>query len=317
MPAMIHGDMVDQGRTEKGLAELQWRDSIRTAVARHLHQAALIIYRRHMRSPLKIIVCIKQVPGTTDVRIDPDTNTLIRVGIKNIISPFDMYAIEEALRIKENFGGTTSVISMGPPQCIDALKEAVSMGVDEAIQISDRAFAGSDSWATAYTLALAIKKIGEFDIILCGKQATDGDTGQVGPGIASQLGITQLTYVFKIRKLEAAVGKITVERLLEEGREIVEAKLPALLTVVKDINKPRAATLAHIRRASALSIPDWTAADLPGVDPSKLGLRGSPTQVIKSFTPPPREGVLDLIQTDDADEAAALLSDKLMAEKLF
>ena len=266
---------------------------------------------------MNIIVCIKQVPGITEVKINPETNTLIREGIPNIINPFDMYAIEEALRLKEKFGGKVSVISLGPPQSINALKEAVGMGADEAIQLSDRVFAGSDSWATAYTLALAIKKLGEFNIILCGKQAIDGDTGQVGPGIASQLGITQLTYVFKIIKLEPEIGMITVERLLEEGREIVEAKLPALLTVVKDINQPRSATLFHIRRASKLLIPIWTAADLPGADPSKLGLKGSPTQVIKIFSPPKREGVLDLIKADGVDKSAAILADKIIAEKVL
>jgi electron transfer flavoprotein beta subunit len=266
---------------------------------------------------LNIIVCIKQVPGTTDVKINPETNTLIRTGITNIISPFDVYAIEEALRLKEKFGGRVRVISMGPPQCIDALREAVSMGADEAIQVSDRAFAGSDSWATAYTLALAIKKIGPFDIILCGKQATDGDTGQVGPGIASQLGITQLTYIFRIGQLDPQAGRITVERLLEEGREMVEAKLPALLTVVKDINQPRAASLLHIRRAAKLIIPTWTAADLPDVDLSKLGLKGSPTQVIKIFSPPRREGVVELIQADSVDQATDLLADKIIAEQIL
>ena len=266
---------------------------------------------------MNIIVCIKQVPDTTDVKINPETNTLIREGISSIINPFDMYAIEEALRLKEKFGGKVTVISLGPPQSINALKEAVGMGADEAIQLSDRAFSGSDSWATAYTLALAIKKLGEFNIILCGKQAIDGDTGQVGPGIASQLCITQLTYVFKIIKLEPEVGMITVERLLEEGREIVEAKLPALLTVVKDINQPRSATLFHIRRASKLLIPIWTAADLPGADPSKLGLKGSPTQVIKIFSPPKREGVLDLIKADGVDKSAAILADKIIAEKVL
>jgi electron transfer flavoprotein beta subunit len=266
---------------------------------------------------VEIIVCIKQVPDTTDVKVNPETNTLIREGITNIINPFDVYAIEEALRLKEKFGGKVSVISLGPPQSINALKEAVGMGADEAIQLSDRAFAGSDSWSTSYTLALAIKKLGEFDIILCGKQAIDGDTGQVGPGIASQLGITQLTYVFKIIKLEPEAGTITVERLLEEGREIVEAKLPALLTVVKDINQPRSATLFHMRRASKLLIPTWTAADLPGADPSKLGLKGSPTQVIKIFSPPKREGVLDLIKADSVEQSAAILADKIIAEKIL
>ena len=266
---------------------------------------------------MNIIVCIKQVPGVTDVKINPETNTLIREGVSSIINPFDMYAIEEGLRIKEKFGGKITVISLGPPQSINAIKEAIGMVVDEAIQLSDRAFAGSDSWATSYTLALAIKKLGEFNIILCGKQAIDGDTGQVGPGIASQLGITQLTYVFKIIKLEPDTSMITVERLLEEGREIVEAKLPALLTVVKDINQPRSTTLFHIRRASSLLIPTWTAADLPGADLSKLGLTGSPTQVIKISSPPKREGVLDLIKTDSVEQSAAILADKIIAEKIL
>jgi electron transfer flavoprotein beta subunit len=266
---------------------------------------------------VKIIVCIKQVPGIADVKINPETNTLIREGVSSIINPFDMYAIEEGLRIKEKFGGKVTVISLGPPQSINALREAVGMGADEAVQLSDRAFAGSDSWATAYTLALAIKKLGEFNIILCGKQAIDGDTGQVGPGIASQLGITQLTYVFKIIKMEPEIGKITVERLLEEGREIVEARLPALLTVVKDINQPRATTLFHIRRAAQLQIPTWTADDLPGADLSKLGLKGSPTQVVKISSPPQHEGVLDLIKADSVEQSAAILADKIIAEKIL
>lgn len=266
---------------------------------------------------MNIIVCIKQVPDTTDVKINPETNTLVREGIHNIINPFDLYAIEEALRLKEKFGGKVSAISLGPPQSINALKEAVGMGADEAIQLSDRAFAGSDSWATAYTLALAIKKIGEFEIILCGKQAIDGDTGQVGPGLASQLGITQLTYVFKIIRLDPEAGAITVERLLEEGREIVEARLPVLLTVVKDINQPRQATLSHIRRASKLIIPTWSVADLPGADPTRLGLKGSPTQVIKIFSPPKREGDLDLITADNVEQSASILADKIVAEKIL
>lgn len=266
---------------------------------------------------MKIIVCIKQVPDTTNVKINPETNTLIRKGISSIINPFDMYAIEEGLRLKEKFGGKVTVISLGPPQAINALKEAVGMGADEAIQLSDRAFAGSDSWATAYALSLAIKKLGEFDIVLCGKQAIDGDTGQVGPGIASQLDVTQLTYVFKIIRLDPEAGTLTVERLLEEGREIVEAKLPALLTVVKDINQPRSTSLYHIRRASKLVIPTWTVADLPGADLSNLGLKGSPTQVIKIFSPPKHEGALELIKADSAEASAALLADKIIAEKVL
>jgi electron transfer flavoprotein beta subunit len=266
---------------------------------------------------LNIIVCIKQVPDTTEVKINPETGTLIREGVPSIINPFDTYAIEEGLRLKEKFGGKVTVISMGPPQAIEALKEAVAMGADEAVLLSDRAFAGSDTWATAYTLAKAIQKCGAFDVILCGKQAIDGDTGQVGPGIARQLGVTQLTYVFKIQKLEPETRTIAVERLLEEGREVVETKLPVLLTVVKDINQPRYPTFLGIRRATKMQIPTWGVADLGDVDASKLGLKGSPTQVVKIFSPPKREGTVDLINADSVDQAAATLADKLLAEQVI
>jgi len=266
---------------------------------------------------LNIIVCIKQVPDTTEVKINPETGTLIREGVPSIVNPFDTYAIEESLRLKEKFGGKVTVISMGPPQAVEALKEAVAMGADEAVLLSDRAFAGSDTWATAYTLSRAIRKLGAFDVILCGKQAIDGDTGQVGPGIARQLGVTQLTYVFKIQKLEPEARTIAVERLLEEGREVVEARLPVLLTVVKDINQPRYPTFLGIRRATKMQIPVWGAADLADVDTSKLGLKGSPTQVVKIFSPPKREGKVDMISADSLDQAAAILADKLVAEKVI
>ena len=266
---------------------------------------------------MNIIVCIKQVPDTTDVKIDPETNTLVREGVPSIINPFDVYAIEEGLRLKDTFGGKVFVITLGPPQSIKALKEAVAMGVDDAIQLSDKAFAGSDSWSTSYALSMAVRNLGEYSIILCGKQAIDGDTGQVGPGIASQLGITQLTYVSRIVKLEPETGSIVVERLLEEGREIVEARLPALLTVVKDINQPRPASLIHIRRASKLTIPVWTTGDLPGIDKSRLGLKGSPTQVIRIFSPPGREGDLDVIEADSVEQSAAILAEKIIAEKIL
>jgi electron transfer flavoprotein alpha/beta subunit len=266
---------------------------------------------------LNIIVCIKQVPDTTEVKINPETGTLIREGVPSIINPFDTYAIEEGLRLKEQFGGKVTVISMGPPQAMEALKEAVAMGADEAILLSDRAFAGSDTWATAYTLSNAIQKLGPFDIILCGKQAIDGDTGQVGPGIARQLDISQLTYVFKIRELDPEAGTIVVERLLEEGREVVETSLPALLTVVKDINQPRYPTFMGIRRATRMEIPTWTADDLCEADLDRCGLKGSPTQVVRVFSPPRREGTVDLIEADSLDEAAGILADKLLAEKVL
>ena len=190
---------------------------------------------------MNIIVCIKQVPNTTDVKIDPVKNTLIREGVESIINPFDMYAIEEAVRLKERFGGKVTVISMGPPQAEAALKEAISIGCDEAILISDRKFAGSDTWATSYTLSCAIKKIGVFDIILCGKQASDGDTAQVGPGISTHLNIPQVTYVKKIEEIKD--NKARVERMTEEGYDIVETPIPCLFTVVKEINTPRLPSL--------------------------------------------------------------------------
>jgi electron transfer flavoprotein beta subunit len=236
---------------------------------------------------MNIIVCIKQVPETTEVRINPETNTLIREGVKSIINPFDMYAIEEGVRLKERFGGKVTILTMGPPQADGALREAISMGADEGILVCDRAFAGSDTWATSYTLAGAIKKIGVFDLIICGKQASDGDTAQVGPGISTHLKIPQVTYV---KKVEEATDKLMrVERMLEEGFEIIETPLPALLTVVKEINEPRIPSLKGMMRAKSAKITTWGQKDL-GLDPQNIGLCGSPTQVVKIFTPPQRVG---------------------------
>jgi electron transfer flavoprotein alpha/beta subunit len=263
------------------------------------------------------IVCIKQVPDTSEVKIDPERGTLIREGVPSIINPFDTYAIEEALRLKEQFDGKVTVICMGPPQAREALKEAVAMGCDDAILISDRKFAGSDTWATAYTLAQTIRKIGPFDVILCGKQAIDGDTGQVGPGIARQLGITQLTYIFKIQQIDFDAKTIRVERLLEEGREVVQSQLPALITVVKDINQPRYPNFKGIRRANRMEIPVWTADMLPDTKPELLGLDGSPTRVVKVFTPPARGGAIDMMPAGTPQEQAAALADRLLGEKII
>lgn len=240
---------------------------------------------------MKVIVCIKQVPDTTDVKIDPKTNTLIREGVVSIINPFDMYALEEAVRLKERFGAKTVVITMGPPQAQDVLREAISLGIDEAILVSDRAFAGSDTWATSLVLAKAIEKTGEFDLVLCGKQASDGDTAQVGPGIATHLNLPQATYVRKIDTIhiDTAPHVIVVERLLEEGYEMLELEMPALLTVVKEINEPRLPSLKGKMRAKSAQITNWTNKDL-GIDEKEIGLKGSPTQVVKIFTPPHKEG---------------------------
>ena len=234
---------------------------------------------------MNIIVCIKQVPDTTQVKIDPKTNTLIREGVQSIINPFDAYAIEAGVRLKEQHGGKVTVLTMGPPQAQDALREAVSLGCDEAILVSDRAFAGSDTLATGYTLASAIKKVGDFDIIICGKQASDGDTAQVGPGIATQLDIPQVTYVKKIEKVEDKT--LTAERMTEEGFEIIQTSLPCLITVVKEINEPRLPSLKGKMRAKKLEIQTLKAIDLD-IDEAQLGLTGSPTWVSKIFTPPPR-----------------------------
>jgi len=236
---------------------------------------------------MHIVVCIKQVPETADVRINPETNTLMREGVQSIINPFDMYAIEEGVRVKEKTGGRVTAISMGPPQAEAALREAVALGVDAGVLISDRAFAGSDTWATSYTLAMAIRKLGDVDLVLCGKQASDGDTAQVGPGIATQLDLPQITYVRKIEELEAK--RVVAERLLETGFESVEAPLPCLLTVVKEINEPRLPSLKGKMAARKAQIPVWTAADI-GADPARIGLQGSPTKVVRIFTPPPRQG---------------------------
>jgi len=236
---------------------------------------------------MHIIVCIKQVPETTEVRINPETNTLIREGVKSIVNPFDMYAIEEAVRLKEKNTGKVTVITMGPPQAEAVLREAISMGADEGILICDRAFAGSDTWATSYTLSGAIKKLGAFDVILCGKQASDGDTAQVGPGISTHLDIPQVTYVKKIEEVKEK--SMRVERMMEEGYEIIETPLPALLTVVKEINEPRIPSLKGMMRAKQAKITVWSQKELH-LDAQKIGLCGSPTQVVKIFTPPQRAG---------------------------
>ncbi|MBN1871970.1 MAG: electron transfer flavoprotein subunit beta/FixA family protein [Candidatus Omnitrophica bacterium] len=236
---------------------------------------------------MNIIVCIKQVPETTDVKIDPETNTLIREGVSSVINPFDVYAIEEGIRLKEKFGGKVTVITMGPPQAKEALREAIAHGADGGILLSDRAFAGSDTWATSYTLAKGIQKLGDFSMILCGKQASDGDTAQVGPGISMHLDIPQVTYVKKIESIKDDIAR--VERMVEEGYEIIEVPIPCLLTVVKEINEPRLPSLKGKMRAKKADIPVWTSNDLD-IEPSKIGLSGSPTKVVKVFTPPPRRG---------------------------
>jgi len=267
------------------------------------------------------IVCIKQVPDTTEVKVNPETGTLIREGVPSIINPFDTYAIEEALLWRGEGpaagGGRVTVVSMGPPQAEDALREAIAMGADEAILLSDRAFAGADTLATAYTLAEAIRRIGDYDLVICGRQAIDGDTGQVGPGIANRLGIPQLTYVSRIRQVDLETRTITVERLVEEGCEVVVSTLPAVITVNKDINQPRYPDFKGVIRSRGGEILVWDAGVLEGADPAQFGLDGSPTRVVRIFTPPPRQEEAEIIGGETVEEAAALLVEKLLAEEVI
>lgn len=263
---------------------------------------------------MKIAVCIKQVPETTEVKINPNSNTLVREGVSSITNPFDEFAIEEGLLTREKLGGEVHVITMGPPQAMEALKDALARGSDKAYLLSDRAFAGADTLATAYTLSKMIEKIGGVDLVICGKQAIDGDTAQVGPGIATRLGIPQLTYVSKVREIDEGRKRIVVERLLENGREVVESSLPVLITVVKDINEPRLPSLLGIRKAAKAQIPTLTAKDI-GVDENKIGLKGSPTWVTKVFTPEARGG--GEVLKGELTEVVPLLADKLMESKFI
>ncbi len=261
---------------------------------------------------MHIIVCIKQVPDTTNVKINPETNTLIREGVECIVNPFDMYAIEEAIRLRERCGGKVTGITMGPPQAESALKEALALGVDEAVLISNRAFAGSDTWATSLTLARAIQKIGDYDIIICGKQAIDGDTAQVGPGIAVHLNLPQITFVKRVEEITEKA--ILAERMMEEGYQVVKSPLPVLLTVVKEINEPRLPSLRGKMKAKKAEIPVWGPEDL-SVDCDQIGLKGSPTYVTRIFAP--KQRAAGKIYRGDAEDAVDQLLQELQDAKLI
>lgn len=230
---------------------------------------------------MHVVVCIKQVPGTTKVKINPETNTLIREGVEAIINPFDENALEAALVLKETAGAKVTVLTMGPPQAESALREAMARGADDVVLLCDRAFAGSDTWATSYALAQGIRKLERVDLVLCGKQAIDGDTAQVGPGVAEFLGWPVVTYV---RKLEIRDGRAFVERTFEDGYEKIEVPLPCVLTTVKEMNVPRMASLKGRMRAKKAPIKVLDAAAVEA-DLKEIGLQGSPTRVVKIFTP--------------------------------
>ena len=243
---------------------------------------------------MNIIVCLKQVPGTTQVKINPETNSLIREGIENIINPFDTYALEEGVRLREKHGGKVTVITMGPPQAEAALREAISLGADEVILLSDRAFAVADTWATAYTLSRAVVKLADYDLIICGRQTIDGDTGQVGPELAEMLDMPFVAYVSNIEEIKESY--LRVRRMVEEGHEVIETTLPAVITVAKEINVPRLPSLRGKMQSKSAAITTWTINDLDVVE-NMVGLAGSSTQVIKIFFPE-RVSQAEILQGD-------------------
>ena len=240
---------------------------------------------------MHIIVCVKQVPDTTEVKVDPKTGTLIRDGVPSILNPFDQFAVEEAVRLKSQHGGEVTALSMGPPQARTALMKCLALGADKAILLSDRTFAGSDTWATSYIIAAAIRKLGKFDLIMCGQQAIDGDTAQVGPEVAQNLGIPQITYIEKVESVEGS--KITAKSVSDEGYRIVETKMPALLTCSTPSNfEYTNPPMMAIMKAGKKPLETWTANEVGG-DKSKMGLPGSPTQVVRVYSPPVKgKGVL-------------------------
>lgn len=255
---------------------------------------------------MKIIVCVKQVPDAKDVKLDPETNTLAREGVESIMNPYDQHALEAAIRLKEEHGGEVTVVTMGPPQAEDVLRDSVAVGADNVVLVSDRAFAGADTWATSYTLEKAVRKIGDFDLILCGKQAIDGDTAQVGPGLAIRLNIPYATCIQTIR--ESSDNGLVIERMMDDGYDVLGVEFPILLTVVKDINEVRVPSLKGKMKAKKAKITTLSAEDI-GADPKCIGLPGSPTQVVNVF-PPPARGDKSML-TGNIDEQVDQLVEKL------
>lgn len=262
---------------------------------------------------MKIIVCVKQVPDTTEIRINPETGTLIRDGVPSIINPDDANALEQALALKdENPGTTVTVISMGPPQAKEMLQECIAMGADDAVLLSDRALGGSDTWATSNALVAGIKKIGDYDIIFAGRQAIDGDTAQVGVQISEKLNLPQVTYA---TAFEIKGDKAIVKRALEDGYEIIEVQLPCMITATKELNTPRYMTVQGVFDSFDKEIKVWSASDIE-VDLNVVGLKASPTNVFKSFTPKPKgQGVF--VEGNTPQEMAHNLVDSLKAKKVI
>jgi electron transfer flavoprotein beta subunit len=268
---------------------------------------------------MHFVCCIKQVPDTAEVKIDPQTNTLIRSGVESISNPFDMVALEEALRLRERYGGRVTALTMGPPQAEQVLREALSLGADEAVLLSDRPFAGADTLATSYTLVQAIQKLDrEFpvDLIFCGKQAIDGDTAQTGPGIATRLAYSLFTYVVEVQEIDEKKGQIRIRRRIEGGFEIIQGPLPALLTAELELAKPRRASLPLLIHSLRAEVKKWDARGIEA-EPAKLGLKGSPTWVRRIFSPPVREGGPRFDTRENPEKAVAQFLDILLADPSF
>jgi len=269
---------------------------------------------------LHIVVCVKQVPDSREIRIDPKNNTLIRQGVPSIINFYDMHGLEEALRIKDELGARVTVVTMGPPPAEKGLKECISLGADEAVLVTDRGFAGADTLATSYVVAKTIAKVAEtwgpVDMVFCGKQTLDGDTGQVGPGVACRLDLEQLTYVHKVVKVDEEKRRVTVQRLLEDGIEVVETSMPVLITALKELNKVRRASLPGMIRAARYKATIWTTADFPGLDKAQIGLKGSPTIVAKTWIPGVRTANGIMISGDTVEIQAEQLVGKLWEGEL-
>lgn len=265
---------------------------------------------------MRIIVPIKQVPETSNVKLDPDTGTMIRTGLEAIINPLDLYAIETAIRLKEQVGGSITVMSMGPQQAQKAIREAIAMGCDDGILLSDKAFSGADTWATAYTLTLGVKKLGGADLILCGERATDGDTGQVGPALAAMLDLPLISYVSKIEL--AHDGMFRVRRLVEGGREYLSVYPPVLLTVMKEIAVPRLPTLRGILRSKTASLQTWGPVEI-SANVEEIGLKGSPTRVVSIQRPQiNRKGEMFVVkEASEVDQAAKMVVEFLKQRNIL
>ncbi len=252
---------------------------------------------------MHIVVCIKQVPDSAQIRVHPVTNTIMRQGVPTIINPYDLFALEEALRVRDRHGGEITVVTMGPPSAEDSLRKTLSFGVDRAVRLTDRRFAGADTLATSYALATAIRKIGATwgppDIVFTGKQTIDGDTAQVGPGVAKRIGFLQLTYVAKLANVDLAAKTIEVERRSEGGVQVLRSKLPCLITMLEATNEIRRGSLTEALAAARATITKWSANDAGIEDIGQCGLKGSPTIVKKIFSPKPRAQKATLIEAGD------------------